>query len=403
MATTSFKIKFRPSKVEGKEGSLYFQVIHKRVIRQLNTSYKIYSSEWDSDREAVIIPQASSAHRDKLQSVSDNLQRDLQRLQQVANGLSKQQADYSADDVIAAFQRQSSDASLQSFMQQSISRLCRLGRIGTADGYRSTLNSFMRFRGGEDILVDAIDSDLMQFYEAYLRQQGVSRNTSSFYMRHLRTIYNQAVEQGLTPQRNPFSRVYTGVDKTVKRAITAAQMRRLKNLDLSACPSQAFARDMFMFSFYTRGMSFVDMAYLTTDNLRNGRLSYSRQKTRQQLTVRWEREMQEIVDRYAADCSQPYLLPIITEEGDTRRQYQRVEHRVNYNLKAISQQLHFPHLLTTYAARHSWASIARSKNVATSVISEGLGHDSEKTTEIYLASIDTAQVDRANRKILSDL
>ena len=400
---TSFKIKFRPSTVEGREGSLYFQVIHKRVIRQLATSYKVSSAEWDADREAVVIPQVVSERTFRLQSISDGLHWDLQRLKQMDSGLALRQTDYSADDVISAFQQHLASASLQGYLLQAIARPRRLGRMGTADGFRSTLNSFMRFRDGEDIVLDAIDSDLMQFYEAYLRQQGISRNTSSFYMRNLRTVYNQAVEQGLTPQRHPFARVYTGIDKTVKRAITAMQMRHLKGIDLSDSPSQAFARDMFMFSFYTRGMSFVDMAFLTTDSLRNGRLSYSRQKTRQPLTVKWEREMQEIVDRYAHLCRSPYLLPIITEKGDARMQYQRVEHRVNYNLKAISRQLHFPHLLTTYAARHSWASIARSINVATPVISEALGHDSEKTTEIYLASIDTAQVDRANRKILSDL
>ena len=400
---TSFKIKFRPSTVEGKEGSLYFQVIHKRVIRQLNTAYKVFSAEWDADRAAVIIPEADTERAERLKAVSSNLRWNIQRLQQIADRLSKQQTDYSADDVIAAFQQQAAEASLQVFMQQTILRLRRLGRAGTADGYQSALNSFMQFCDGEDVLLDAIDSDLMQLYEAYLRQRGVSRNTSSFYMRHLRTVYNQAVERQLTPQRHPFSHVYTGVDKTVKRAITATQMRHLKNADLSACPSQSLARDLFLFSFYTRGMSFVDMANLTADNLRGGRLVYTRQKTRQQLTIRWEREMQEIVSRYADKCQTPYLLPIITTQGDIRQQYKRVEHRVNYNLKNISALLKFPHPLTTYAARHSWASIARSKNVSTSIISEGLGHDNERTTEIYLASIDTAQVDRVNRKILSGL
>jgi len=401
--TTSFKIKFRPSAIEGKEGSLYFQVIHNRTIRQLCTLYKVSRSEWDADSETVIIPPVASVRTRQLEAISDSLSMDLLRLRETANAMAKERRDYSADDVITAFLRQSVRLSIQDFTQQAINRLRRLGRNGTADGYRSTLNSFMRFRQGEHTLLDDIDSELIQLYEAYLRQQGVSRNTSSFYMRNLRTIYNQAVEQGFTPQRNPFRHVYTGVDKTVKRAVTAALIRRLKNFDLSASPCQAFARDMFMFSFYTRGMPFIDMAYLTDNNLRNGRLSYSRQKTRQQLSIKWEKEMQEIVDRYATLCRPPYLLPIITKEGDKRQQYQRVEHRVNYSLKTISQRLKFPHALTTYVARHSWASIARSKNVSIPIISEGLGHDSEKTTEIYLASIDTAQVDRANRKILSGI
>jgi site-specific recombinase XerD len=400
---TSFKVKFRPSLVDGKEGSLYFQVIHNRVIRQLNTSYRVYGSEWDTLCGMVILPHQNSDRADRLRSINDSLRWDLQRLRQITDSLTSQHGDCSADDIISTFQRQSADNSLQAFMLRAISRLNRLGRRGTAEGYRAALNSFLKFCSEQDVKLDAIDGDLIQLYEAYLRQQGVCRNTSSFYMRHLRTVYNQAVAQRLTPQRFPFSHVYTGVDKTVKRAITAAQMRRLKNADLSDNPRQALARDLFLFSFYTRGMSFVDMAYLTTDNLRNGRLVYTRQKTRQQLTVKWEPEMQKIVDRYAPFCRSPYLLPIITGDDDTRRQYKLMEHRTNYSLKNLSRALRFPYPLTTYAARHSWASIARSKNVSISVISEGLGHDSERTTEIYLASIDTAQVDRANRKILRGL
>lgn len=297
--------------------------------------------------------------------------------------------------------RVKSSASLQTFMQQYIDKLIRLDRKGTAVGYRSTLNSFMRFRNGQDIMLDAIDSDVIQLYEAYLRRSDVARNTSSYYMRNLRTVYNMAIEQQLTPQRNPFARVYTGIDKTVKRAISLSQIRQLKKLMLDDSPSQALARDMFLFSFYTRGMAFIDMAYLTTDNIRGGYLVYRRQKTRQELRIKWEPCMQEIVDRYARQS--PFLLPLIKNEVDKRAQYKLAQQRVNYNLKKLSERLNMSHPLTMYVARHSWASIAHSKSIALSVISEGLGHNSERTTRIYLAQIDTSQVDRANKRILNAL
>lgn len=120
----------------------------------------------------------------------------------------------------------------------------------------------MQFRQDRDILLSEIDSDLMQLYEAYLHGKGVVRNTSSFYMRILRAVYNRALEKELVEQRNPFRHVYTGVDKTVKRAIPLSAIKRMKNLDLSLQPNLEFARDMFLFSFYTRGMSFIDMAHL---------------------------------------------------------------------------------------------------------------------------------------------
>ena len=119
-------------------------------------------------------------------------------------------------------------------------------------------------------------------YEAWLHGKGITKNSSSFYMRILRAVYNRAVEKELTSNRNPFKHVYTGVDKTVKRAIPLKAIKKIKNLDLSLHPALDFARDMFLFSFYTRGMSFIDMAYLKKKDLQNGILSYRRHKTGQQ-------------------------------------------------------------------------------------------------------------------------
>ena len=160
---------------------------------------------------------------------------------------------------------------------------------------------------------------------------------------------------------------------------------------------------MLLFSFYTRGMSFIDMAYLKKKDLSNGILSYRRRKTKQQLFIRWERCMQEIVEKYENPLSE-YLLPIIKpKKGDERKQYQNVMCIVNRHLKDIGKMTNLKQPLTMYTARHSWASVAKNKNVPISVISKGMGHDSEMTTQIYLASLDTAVVDKANKMILKSL
>ena len=398
---TSFKVKFRASTVEGKEGSVYYQVIHNRTVRQIRTAYRLFTSEWDSEAGKVITHQGTEERISVLKSVAEGIRCDMQRLRQVADTLAASPSGYTADEVVAAFHARRTDASLQNFMQQCIAKLIRMGRTGTANGYKSTLNSFMRFRKGQDIMLNAIDSDVIQLYEAHLRLTNVARNSSSFYMRNLRTVYNMAIEQQLTPQRTPFAHVYTGIDKTVKRALSISQIRQLKNADLTDNPAQALARDMFMFSFYTRGMALADMANLTTANLRNGYLVYRRQKPRQELHVKWEPCMQEIVDRYPRQS--PFLLPLIKSEEDKRDQYKLTQQRVNHNLKKLSERLGLPHPLTMSMARHSWASIANSKDIALSVIGEGLGYNSENTTRIYLAQIDTSQVDRANKKILNEL
>lgn len=401
MKATSFKVKFRASTVEGKEGSVYYQVIHNRTVRQIRTAYRLFTSEWDSEAGKVITHQGTEERISVLKSVAEGIRCDMQRLRQVADTLAASPSGYTADEVVAAFHARRTDASLQNFMQQCIAKLIRMGRTGTANGYKSTLNSFMRFRKGQDIMLNAIDSDVIQLYEAHLRLTNVTRNSSSFYMRNLRTVYNMAIEQQLTPQRTPFAHVYTGIDKTVKRALSISQIRQLKNADLTDNPAQALARDMFMFSFYTRGMALADMANLTTANLRNGYLVYRRQKHRQELRIKWEPCMQEIVDRYPRQS--PFLLPLIKSEEDKRDQYKLTQQRVNHNLKKLSERLGLAHPLTMSMARHSWASIANSKNIALSVIGEGLGYNSDTTTRIYLAQIDTSQVDRANKKILNEL
>ena len=158
-----------------------------------------------------------------------------------------------------------------------------------------------------------------------------------------------------------------------------------------------------MFSFYTRGMSFIDMAQLTHGNLNGGMLIYRRQKTSQQIYIKWEPDMQEIVEKYKSYNS-PYLLPIATGEGTiVWRQYKNAYNRITKHLKKLGEMIGLSIPLTTYVARHSWASIAKSKNIALSTISEALGHDSEKTTQIYLSSLDTSAVDKANQLILNSI
>jgi site-specific recombinase XerD len=294
------------------------------------------------------------------------------------------------------------EVSLFSFWHNVIAQLKQLGKVRTAETYTASLKSFMQFLDNQDIPLDGITSDMMLLYEAYLKARGVRMNTISFYMRIFRAVYNRAVEKGLTIQNNPFRHVYTGVDKTVKRAIPIKAIKALKELDLSMNQALDFARDMFMFSFYTRGMSFVDMAYLKKSDIKNGILTYRRRKTGQELSIKWEKCMAEIIAKYPENKTD-FLLPIIKEEGNERRQYDNALHLVNYRLKELSTMLKLQRPLTMYVARHSWASAAKAKNVPLSVISEGMGHDSEATTQIYLASLETSVVDKANKMILGFL
>ena len=397
----SIKVKFRSSTNENSEGTIFYQIILNRVIRQLQTDYRLFMHEWNEKESSII--STNSSRLNYLQSLEERIDWDIKRLQNIINQLENKRVKYTADEIISTFQKQANEQSLFNFMQGVIAQLQQMGKQRTSETYRCTLKSFTQFREAKDVLLEDIDSDLMMMYEAYLQNKGLTKNSTSFYMRILRAVYNRAVEKVLTTNRNPFKHIYTGIDKTVKRAIPLKTIKHIKDLDLSLQPSLDFARDMFLFSFYTRGMSFIDMAYLKKKDLSNGILSYRRRKTGQQLFIRWEKCMQKIVDKYDNQLSE-YLLPIIKPmNGDERKQYQNAMYLINRKLKTIGNMVGIQLPLTMYVARHSWASAAKTKNVPISVISEGMGHDSEMTTQIYLASLDKAVVDEANIMILNSL
>ncbi len=401
---TTVKVKFRASSNAAKEGTLYFQVIRDRRTRLVHSGYRLYSSEWDADRSQVVLScDTERRRRSYLLFVKNALANELSRLREVIGRLDHAGVPYTADRVVQLYSSPADCGGFISFARNLTAELRQIGKRSTADTYATSLNSFVRFHGENDLLFEEVDSNLMAAYEIYLKERGVCPNSSSFYMRNLRAVYNRAVERGLTVQRNPFKHVYTGVDKTVKRAVPLKVIRRIRDADLAHSPAMDYARDLFMFSFYTRGMSFVDMAYLKKTDLRNGILSYRRHKTGQQLFVKWEKPMQEIVGKYDTGGT-PYLLPVIKDmEKEARRQYRNAAHLVNAKLRKLGERLGLNLPLTTYVARHAWASIARSKNVPLSTISEAMGHDSESTTRIYLASLDTSVVDKANNLILKSL
>lgn len=398
----SVKVKFRFPSVAGGEGYVYYQIIHDRKIRHITTSYRLSVDDW---REC----QAESSHirvcrpSGKVSMICHIIRTDMERMRRIASDMTRQERVFTVDEMVGEYVRFVRQYSLFNFMGSIISLLRVRNRVRTAETYTSALSSFRRFRNGEDIVIDAINADIMEDYEAYLKQCGVVPNTTSFYMRILRAVYNRAVERGAVEQCHPFRHVYTGVGKTVKRALPLSVIRRIKLLDLSALPQADHARDMFMMSFYFRGMSFIDMAFLRKTDLHCGYITYRRRKTGQKLMIKWTPDMQAILDKYPLNPTD-YLLPIIINRSmPDRTSYRRAGCNINYQLKKIAVMTGLTVPLTMYCARHSWASVARAKGVPVSIISEGMGHDSETTTRIYLESLDTSTVDRANDMILKSL
>ena len=400
MATV--KVKFRPSTVADRQGSIIYLVTRRRLVRQITPGYKIYPHEWDKLQSKLIVD-SSNKRLLILQSIAQKICNDMKQLEKIIEMLESRPTDYTSDDIVCAFHRKSNSNTLFNYMENLIHRLRQLNHLGTAHNYQAALNSIKRFRNSKDIFFDEITHVLVEDYQAYLKSMGLAPNSISFYIRIFRAVYNRIVEQELTHDRKPFRAAFTGREKTRKRAISIKDIKCIKELDLSMKPNLEFARDVFMLLFYCRGMSFVDAAFLKKSDVQNGMISYRRHKTNQLLHIKVVSQIQNIINRYT-DADSLYLLPIITRLGaDERRQYETALRRINNALKEIAKMIKLPVALSTYVSRHSWATIAKSKNVPVNVISDALGHDSLTTTQVYLASIDASTIDRANDLIIKNL
>ncbi|GHT69465.1 transposase [Bacteroidia bacterium] len=395
--TTSIKLKFRNSTIKNKEGVLYFQLIRNRKIKLITTRFRLYASEWNAQYTSVKLNDADIERQNYLQSIKTGLREEIKQIRELVEMLNKK-GDYTLDELTDYYINRSFNGNLFPFVEYQIKNMNVKNRKKTASIYATAKRSFSRFRIGQDIAIDKIDNELLLCYEAYLKNTGMIKNSISCYMRALRAIYNQAVKKGLTTQKHPFREIYTGVDKTIKRAVNEKIIIQLKNRGFSGQKELELARDMFMFSFYMRGMSFVDMANLQQINIKNGYITYSRSKTKQNLTVKIEKCMKEIIDCYKEQTVDNYLLPIYNKEN-----YNHISHLRTYNkrLKRISKLLELEKSLSSYVARHSWATLAHHKGVSIEIISESMGHENENTTRIYLTSLDQSIIDKANAEIIA--
>lgn len=400
MATV--KVKYREPIVPGATGNIYYQLIINRVVRQIPADYRLYSDEWDESRSRIRCGMRPE-RADRLKAFEKAVRYDIERLKRIIRECSGRGIVLSADSVADEYRRVSDGGDIFSFMEEMIWRMDCCNKNRTSETYLSALYSFRKFRAFIPLHFDALTPEIVEGYQAWLLERNISLNTVSFYMRILRAAYNKACDAGLTIDQRPFRRVYTGVAKTVKRAISFNDLKKIAVLDLSSDPLLSWARDVFMFLFITRGMSMIDAAFLKKSDLHNGFLSYRRHKTGQLLTIRWEKPMQDIVNRIGDPVS-PFLLNIINySHRNKRRNYLYEISLINRQLKIIASRVGLTVPLTTYVARHTWASVARSRNIPLSIISQGMGHESESTTRIYLASLDSSFIDRANAQIIYDL
>ena len=269
----------------------------------------------------------------------------------------------------------------------------------TIDNYRTALNSFVSY-AGKDITTEGFSKQLVEGWQRWLKEKGVVLNTISCYMRSLRALLSQSNTQGQAAVNDIFEGVFTGNTTTVKRSIPQKKLSRLKEVALPKGSSLCLARDIFLFSVYALGMPFVDVAFLQKKQIIDGYIEYHRHKTCQPIRVKVEAPMKRIIERYSQPDSL-YVFPILAK--GTMQEYENALNQYNRHLQKLSQLANLSRKITSYVARHSWASMAYHSNVDLPVISKALGHTSSKTTLVYLREIDDQRIDHANRQLLASI
>lgn len=292
---------------------------------------------------------------------------------------------------------------LMDFMKRIIAGFVREGRPGTAHVYQSTYNRIADFIGNNQLTFDEITPTWLKAFQNYLLSRQLKWNSISTYMRMLRAIYFRAVDEGLAPARfRLFHGVYTGTRVTVKRAIDIQVLRQLQK-PLPEHNHIDKARMIFLLLFMLRGIPFVDIAFLRRCDLEGNIITYRRRKTGTLLTVRIEPEAMKLIQALKSrDPDSPYLFPFIKRSGkDEYSQYQHSLRKFNRNLKILSAMFGKHISLSSYSARHSWATIANFCNYQQELISNAMGHSSVKVTETYFRHHSDDRIHEMNRGLLS--
>jgi len=380
-----------------KDGShpILVQVLKDRKRKTISLGHSATKKQWNNNQQ---LPNSKHPNQALLTA---RIKRVKTSVNDIILKLENKEKPFSVDDIIKQFRNDGTDETFEAYVDSLIEKFKKEGKAGNARVYKYTKNAFMLYRNKIDIRLAEIEVKTIQGFESYLTAKGNKLNSVSLHLRTLRAILNRAIKEGLIEESAyPFKNISIKSQKTRKRAVNKDVIKMVE--DLKVDKSLQLYKDLFMFSFYNRGMNFVDMAYLKVNNIVNGRIEYTRQKTGQQFSIKITDKAQKIIDRYNdLKDKDSYIFPIIYRKDKEYLDYRNAMRLMNKKLKKISEILKLDVPLTTYVSRHSWATIAKRSGIATAVISEGLGHESEETTQVYLDSFENDVLDDANEQIIN--
>lgn len=379
---------------------IYLRITELKKVMYLSTGFSVLKEHWDMEASKVVKSHANaSVINAALSKRYFETQKTIIQLEDSGR--------FSFNNLKDELKPKKQVQSLQGFAEQLIVQMLSQKKTGNALVYRTAINMVSNFKHGTGLSFIDVDLKFLQDFQAYLIQRGVKVNTISNYLRTLRAIYNKAVQAKVVDRKYyPFDGFTIKSERTIKRSITRMDMVKIEHLNASDDKQMEKARDLFLLSFYLIGISFTDLIYITKENIVNGRIVYRRRKTNKLYSIKLLPKVKQLMEKYESKGSK-YLLPIlpdsIVEDSiEAKKLIHQVIKTTNKYLARLANLIALDMKLTTYAARHTFATIAKRLGHSNEMIAEALGHEyGNRTTSIYLDSFDKQEIDKMHKHVIS--
>ena len=380
---------------------LMLRIIQKRQTKYVSLGVNIHPDFWDFKKNE---PKRNCPNREAIQRLI------IEKMKEYTDriiDLKIEKREFTAKSLVKKITNPTNLKTVGELFLEHVDTYKKEERIGYALSILQTYNSLMEYNKHLDIYFSELDESWLRKYESYLKSKHLANNTIGIRMRNIRTIYNLAIKEGhVKAEHYPFKDYKTSKlnETTPKRAITRDNVVKIIKQEAVEINSiyKELAIDLFTFSYLMGGINFTDMARLTNENIMDEQLVYRRKKTKKLIHLPLHPKAMEIINKYKS--SNLYLFPILSSFHETEQQKMNRIHKVigkvNACLKTLGNELELNKKLTTYVARHSYATTLKRAGVSTSVISEALGHSSEKVTQIYLDSFENTQMKAAMKNLL---
>lgn len=397
MATTINVLCYKSKTLKNGEHPLMLCICKDRARKYASLNLSVKAEHWNFEKNE---PKPNCPNREHICLLIASKKAEYEK---EAIKLKSEGRDFTADGLHEKIQSPTVTRTVADIFNEYIEHLRQEKRTGYMKSVQQVYNSLVKYNGHLNIYFDEVDFRWLREYEIWLKGEGLALNTIGIRFRTLRTIYNYALTNDWAKAENyPFKKYKVAKlsEETIKRALGKNDINRILQYPCNDGYTR-LAIDIFAFTYYVGGINFVDIANLTHSNIINGNLVYKRQKTGKLIRLPLPHQAMELIYKYRSNT---YLFPIFNETHQTEQakanRLHKVITKVNNHLKQIGEELNLPITLTTYVARHSQATVMKKAGVPTALISQIMGHSSERVTQIYLDSFGNDQMDEAMKNLL---